>query len=58
LEIRYYLNNDQNAELLKLVSRITDVGKEELDKVLAEADAKGKGRLLRRIWKSDVKERV
>ena len=53
-----HLNEDQNAELLKLVSRITDVGKEQLDEVLAEADAKGKGELLRRIWKMDVDARM
>ena len=48
-----YLNDDQNDELLKLVTRITDVGKEQLDEVLAEAD---KGKLLRRVWKMDVDE--
>lgn len=53
-----YLTDDQNDELLKLVTRITDVGKEQLDEVLAEADVKGKGKLLRRVWKMDVDERM
>jgi len=53
-----HLNNDQNTELLKLVTRITDVGKEQLDEVLAEADAKGKGELLRTVWKMDVDARM
>jgi len=55
---KYDLNDDQNVELLKLVSHITDIGKEELDKVLAEADEKGKGQLLCKIWKSDAEKRV
>ena len=38
------LHDDQNSELLKLVSSISDIGKDELEKVLKEADAKGKGR--------------
>lgn len=52
------LHDDQNSELLKLVSSISDVGKEELQKVLEEADAKGKGELLRNIWKLDEEERL
>ena len=43
------LHDDQNSELLKLVSSISDIGKEELEKVLKEADAKGKGDLLQRF---------
>lgn len=37
------LHDDQNSELLKVVSSISDIGKDEL-KVLEEADAKGKER--------------
>ena len=52
------LHDDQNSELLKLVSSISDIGKDELEKVLVEADAKGKGELLRNVWKLDVEERL
>lgn len=52
------LHDDQNSELLKLVSSISDIGKEELEKVLKEADANGKGDLLRKVWKLDVEERL
>ena len=48
------LHDDQNSELLKLVSSISDIGKDELEKVLKEADAKGKGEVLRNIWKLDA----
>ena len=40
------LNDDQNDELLQLVSKVSDVGKDTLEKVLGEADAKGKGNVL------------
>ena len=53
-----FLNEDQNSELLQLVSSIADVGKETLESVLAEADAKGKGEVLRKVWKMDVDERL
>ena len=52
------LHDDQNSELLKVVSSISDIGKDELEKVLEEADAKGKGEILRKIWKLDVEERL
>ena len=41
-----------------MVSSISDIGKEELEKVLKEADANGKGDLLRKVWKLDVEERL
>jgi len=50
------LNDDQNDELLQLVSKVSDVGKDKLEKVLGEAGAKGKGNVLRKIWKQDVNE--
>ena len=54
-----FLNEDQNSKLQQLVSSIADVGKETLENVLAEADAnKGKGEVLRKVWKMDVDERV
>ena len=52
------MHDDQNSELLKLVSSISDIGKDELEKVLEDADAKGKGEVLRNIWKLDVEERL
>ena len=53
-----FLNEDQNSELLQLVSSIADVGKETLENVLAEADAKGKGEVLRKVWKMDVDKQL
>ena len=44
--------------MFDLVSSISDIGKEELEKVLTEADAKGQGEVLRNIWKMDVEERL
>lgn len=57
---KYYvtLNDDQHSELFNLVSSISDLGKNELEKVMSEADAKGKGELLRNVWKLDVEERL
>ena len=52
------LDDDQNNELLQLVSKVSDVGKDTLEKVLGEADAKGKGNVLRKIWKQDVNEQL
>ena len=52
------LHDDQNSELLKLVSSISDIGKGELEKVLKEVDAKGKGELLWKIWKLDIEQRL
>ena len=52
------LHDDQSNELLKLVSSIPDIGKDELEKVLQEADKKGRGDRLRNIWKLDVEERL
>ena len=50
------LNDDQHSEMFDLVSSISDIGKEELEKVMSEADAKGE--VLRNIWKMDVEERL
>lgn len=52
------LHDDQNNELLKLVTSICDIGKDELEKLLEEADTKGKGELLRKVSKLDVEERL
>lgn len=52
------LSEDQNSELLQLVSSIADVGKETLESILAEVDAKEKGEILRKVWKMDVDERI
>ena len=45
-------------ELLSLVSAISDIGKDELQNVLSEADKKGRGDILGNIWKLDVEERL
>ena len=45
------LHDDQSDELLKVVSSISDIGKDELEKVLQEADKKGRGAVLRNVWK-------
>ena len=37
------LHDDQNGELLRMVSSISDVGRNELERILKEADEKGKG---------------
>ena len=52
------LHDDQNGELLRMVSCISDVGRNELERILKEADEKGKGDLLRKVWKLDVEERM
>ena len=52
------LHNDQNNDLLSLVSAISDIGKDELQNVLSEADKKGRGDILGNIWKLDVEERL
>ena len=52
------LHDDQSNELLSLVSAISDIGKDELQNVLSEADKKGRGDILGNIWKLDVEERL
>ena len=37
---------------------ISDSEKDELQKVLSEADKKGRGDILRNVWKLDVEERL
>ena len=39
--------------IIQMVSSSADVGKETLKSVLAEADAKGKGKILQKVWKVD-----
>lgn len=52
------LHDDQSNELLQLVSAISDIGKDELQKVLTKADKRGRGDILRNMWKLDVEERL
>ncbi len=52
------LHDDQSNELLTVVSSISDIGKDELEKVLGEADQKGRGDVIRKIWKLDVEDRL
>ena len=47
------LHDDQSNDLLHLA--ISDIGKDELQKVLKEADKRGRGDILRNIWKLEWK---
>ena len=40
------------------MSAISDIGKDEPQKVLSEADKKGREDILRNVWKLDVEERL
>ena len=41
---------------MKTVAIITDQCPEELNKILSEADSKGKGEIMRKLWKHDVED--
>ena len=59
--LKHYQKYDitlHNGELLQIVSSISDVGRNELERILKEADEKGKGDLLRKVWKLDVEDRM
>ena len=51
------VNDSTNAELVSIVSCIHDKSKADLEALLAEANARGKGDLLRAAWKQDVLDR-
>ena len=52
------MSHSMMIRVLSLVSAISDIGKDELQNVLREADKKGRGEVLRNIWKLDVEERM
>ena len=51
------MNDVTNDELLTIMSTIQDKSKDDLEALLAEATACGKGDLLRAAWKQDVLDR-
>ena len=51
------VNNVTHGELIELVSKIQRTSKDQLERLMAEADAAGKGDLLREAWKQDVEDR-
>ena len=53
-----YIPNDQHEELTKIVSEIQGKHVDEVNKILIEADANGKGDILRSLWEQDAKEHV
>lgn len=54
----FTLNFDQHDEFLEMVAAITEQCPEELNKVLCEADSRGKGEVIRKLWKHDVEDRL
>lgn len=54
----FTLNSDQHDEFVQTVATITEQCPKELDKILSEADAQGKGEVMRKLWKHDVEDRL
>ena len=54
----FTLNCDQQDELLAAVATITEQCPQDLQKVLSEAEAQGKGEIMRKLWKLDVDDRL
>lgn len=52
------LNLGQHEEFLETVATITQQCPKELSQVLCEADAQGKGEVIKKIWKHDVEDRL
>ena len=52
------LSEEQHEEMSSVVSRIEEVGKDELEKVFAEGDAHGVGAQIREIWTTDRREQL
>lgn len=52
------LNQSQHDEFLKTVAAVTQQCPEQLEKIFSEADAQGRGEIVRRLWKHDVDDRV
>ena len=51
------LKDDSDASLIEATSYIQKNSKSELEALLLEADAAGKGDVLRQTWKQDVEDR-
>ena len=47
------LDDEQHDEVCGIVSSIENTHKDELEKVLAEADSEGVGESIREMWKID-----
>ena len=58
LKLDFNLNCDQHENFLRMVAAVTEQCPEELSKVLCEADARGKGDVIRKLWKHDVEDRL
>ena len=52
------LKDDSDASLIEATSYIQNNSKGELEALLLEADAAGKGDVLRQTWKQDVEDRI
>ena len=57
-KLDFTLNCDQHENFLGMVAALTEQCPEELSKVLCEADAWGKGDVIRKLWKHDVEDHL
>ena len=52
------ISNAGHEELITIVSQIKQTNIAELDKLLEEATAKGKGKVLKHMWERDVQNHL
>ena len=52
------VRQDMHQELEEVHFTLTEQCPKELDKILSEADAQGKGEVMRKLWKHDVEDRL
>ena len=57
-KIEFVLNSTQHDDLLGIVSIITDQCPQQVNTIFSEADAHGKGDIIRKLWKKDVDDRL
>ena len=57
-KVDFTLNCAQHDEFMEAVSVITEKCPQHLQHVLSEADARGKGEVMRKLWKHDVEDRL
>ena len=57
-KLDFTLNCIQHEEFLEAVSVIMEKCPQQLKQVLTEADARGKGETMRKLWKHDVEDRI
>lgn len=57
-KLDFSLNCAQHDEFMEAVSVITEKCPQHIKQVLSEADARGKGEIMRRLWKNDVEDRL